>query len=260
MDDASRRFMMELRSKLWDCYDAQELQTLCFDLGIDYDDLRGGAKQTKINSLINTLARNGRLPELVAYARRDRTHLIWPDVPDGFELPQPNGSDSGEGAVYYVQTGGGAFVKGDVNTGGGSFSGRDLQVGGDQTGGTTMTMSGDFRGAVLNVQSRLDNVTQTIADSSHGRPDDRLQLVRLVNELRHELARVPPEQVADADAIARRVEVLTDEVRNETPDHELVDKIGESLKNAATRLAPRLPRILTLVSAIVEVVKILVRS
>lgn len=258
MNEESRQFLMQFRKMLFELYNLDEIETLCFDLGVDYDDLQGRAKQTKINSLITAMARHGRLPELLDYVRADRSHVVWPDIPADFQLPQ--GSGEGELATTtIINTGGGTVIHGGVNTGGGSFSGRDTIVQGDQTGATTYTMSGDFRGAIVNLQSRLDNVTQEIGDSKQGTPDQRVNLVRLVNELRHELALAPPEQVADADAIARRVEVLADEVRNETPDQSLVLQIGESLRKAAEKLAPRLPRVLPIVTAIVELVKVIVK-
>lgn len=258
MSEQNNRFMMELRLRFFELFNLDEFETLCFDLGVDYDDLQGRAKQTKINALITHMTRTGRLQELIDYAAAERTHVTWPTIPANFSLPS-SGMATAEAPTFIVNTYGGMFVGGDLNTGGGSVVGRDAQIGGDMTGATNFELSGDFRGAILNVQSRLDHVTQELGDSRNVTPDQRLNLVRLVNELRHELSNVPPEQVADADAIARRVEVLADEVRNETPDRSLVLEIGDSLRKAAEKLAPRLPRVMTIVSAIVELVKIIAK-
>jgi hypothetical protein len=58
----------------------EELITLCFDLGIDYDDLPARGKQNKIRELITLCRRTGRLPELTAALRQARPNVDWPAV------------------------------------------------------------------------------------------------------------------------------------------------------------------------------------
>ncbi|MEZ4518033.1 MAG: hypothetical protein R3C44_14840 [Chloroflexota bacterium] len=79
MNQASLDYLVDLQKKVYTLYDAEELQTLCFMLGVDYDSLRGNAKQTKVNSLILRMARTGRLEDLVDQASQDRTHVEWYD-------------------------------------------------------------------------------------------------------------------------------------------------------------------------------------
>lgn len=66
-----------LRQLLAHHFDASELHTLCFDLGVDYDDLRGEGKSDKARELVAYLDRRGRLSELVALARRLRPNVAW---------------------------------------------------------------------------------------------------------------------------------------------------------------------------------------
>ncbi len=260
MNEASRVYLVDIQQKLITLYDAEELQTLCFVLGIDYDSLRGGAKQTKVNSLIMFMGRNGRLPELVEQTREDRNHVVWPDLPEHFELPQVVGDNGYGPATYVVNTGGGAYVHGSVATGGGNFTGRDNWVAGDAIGGDQVELSGDFRGGVVNVDSHLEHAVQSIAAMPQGTPEDKAELARLIAQLRGMLAQVPPELAADAGSIARRVEVLAEEAQNDHPDQSLINEIGDGLQRAARRLAPRLPQLLPLVGVILDTIRFMTTS
>ena len=53
-----------LRPILVDRFDLEELRTLCFDLGVDYDSLRGEGKEAKARELVGYIERRGRLDEL----------------------------------------------------------------------------------------------------------------------------------------------------------------------------------------------------
>jgi hypothetical protein len=66
-----------LRQRLSAHFDEGELRTLCFDLGIAYDDLPGEGKADKARELVAYLERHGRIPELVAIGRRLRPDVPW---------------------------------------------------------------------------------------------------------------------------------------------------------------------------------------
>ncbi|MCP4518188.1 MAG: hypothetical protein GY824_23525, partial [Delftia sp.] len=58
-------------------FDKEELLTLCFDLGVDYDDLRGEGKTNKARALITFLERRGQLAELIKTCSRQRPNVVW---------------------------------------------------------------------------------------------------------------------------------------------------------------------------------------
>jgi hypothetical protein len=58
-------------------FDIEEFRTLCYDLGVDHDNLRGEGKIPKIRELLRWMERRGRLEELVDAVRRLRPHLVW---------------------------------------------------------------------------------------------------------------------------------------------------------------------------------------
>lgn len=55
-------------------FNASELATLAFELGIDFDDLPGTGKQAKIISLVSYLEREQKLDRLAAYIAQNRPH------------------------------------------------------------------------------------------------------------------------------------------------------------------------------------------
>jgi hypothetical protein len=255
MNEESRLFLADVQSKLNTYFSGEEIETLAFVLGIDYDALRGGTKPTKINSLLMDTARKGQLGPLLAWAREERANVTWPDAPARLELPA-GAAEEGGATVFQIgtlNTGGGGFFAAPVSAGGDVQAGRK-DVGGDEIKGSKYVMSGDFRGAVLNIESRLDNVTQTLGALPNAAPDQRQELARLVGELKAALAQVPPEAVGDATNLTKRVEALAEEAAGDAPDPEYVRDLGESLRRAAGKL----PGIATLVAAIVELVAAIV--
>ncbi len=64
-----------LRRVLTRLFDDEELRTLCFDLSVDYDSLRGEGKAAKARELVALAERTGRLAEVEAAVRRERPSL-----------------------------------------------------------------------------------------------------------------------------------------------------------------------------------------
>lgn len=64
----------------------EEINSLCFDLGIDYEHLRGQTKLGKIEDLLMYLIRRKRLAELVDVCRQQRPDTLWSDPPPTEEL------------------------------------------------------------------------------------------------------------------------------------------------------------------------------
>jgi nucleoside phosphorylase len=58
-------------------FNASELQTLCFELGIDHEQLAGANKSDKVRELITYAERHGRIGELELRCRQLRPHANW---------------------------------------------------------------------------------------------------------------------------------------------------------------------------------------
>jgi hypothetical protein len=70
--DGDARNVAELRNSISDRFDLEELRTLCQDLDINYDDLRGEGRIAKVRELVGLLKRQNRLHELQARIRAKR--------------------------------------------------------------------------------------------------------------------------------------------------------------------------------------------
>ncbi len=77
-----RNLVSGLRRLLIKHFDIDELRTLCFELGIDYDSLRGESRDDKARELVTYLERRGRLDELVEVGRRLRPDIDWDEAID----------------------------------------------------------------------------------------------------------------------------------------------------------------------------------
>ncbi|GIK58136.1 MAG: hypothetical protein HND44_10705 [Chloroflexi bacterium] len=70
-----------LRDLLNEHFNNAELNQLCFDLGIEYENLPGPKTRIgKAQSLVEHCLRHGRLPDLLTHCHIQRPHVAWPDV------------------------------------------------------------------------------------------------------------------------------------------------------------------------------------
>jgi tetratricopeptide (TPR) repeat protein len=126
-------------------FNLDEIQLLCFDLGIDYEHLAGETKPKKIHELILMVVRNGLLPDLLELLVEERPNVPWPELPPDFDPAPIEPQTSVEGpAIGQVQSVGGDQVGGDKITVG-DVAGTAIAIG---TGATVVAEGGS-----LNVQS-----------------------------------------------------------------------------------------------------------
>jgi len=77
-----REDLIAVRQKLVVHFSEEELRTLCFDIGVDYESLPAMGKEGKARELVLHLERRGQIPELVALCRQLRPNAFWPEVAD----------------------------------------------------------------------------------------------------------------------------------------------------------------------------------
>lgn len=75
-------YFRELRQLMNATFNLEDIQLLCSDLGVDYEQLAGNTKRVKVDSLIRRLAQQGRLASLLAILQEERPAMTWPDMPD----------------------------------------------------------------------------------------------------------------------------------------------------------------------------------
>lgn len=157
-------YLTTLHKMLDRYFDLEEIRTLCFQLNVDYDSVRGEGKSARIRHLILDLARHGRLEQLVAMVSLERPHVTWPPVPDELDLPSAlSSSDPPPSQItqhhYY-----GDVVQGDKITTGDISGSQGVAIGSGASvvvnSGDTFNLSGDFQGSNLNIKSTLQQVAQ----------------------------------------------------------------------------------------------------
>lgn len=93
-----------LRQLLVQFFNDGELRDLCFDLGIDYDNLPGSGKSDKARELVAYAQRRGIMANLLAACRQQRPHAPWSGTPTSDTTatatqpksqPEPQSSDRG---------------------------------------------------------------------------------------------------------------------------------------------------------------------
>lgn len=92
----TREQMAELRRKIVDHFNDEELRTLCFDINVDYESLPAQGKEGKARELIALQHRQGQLAVLVAACRAARPNVEWqphdvgPRPEPGPQPPRPD--------------------------------------------------------------------------------------------------------------------------------------------------------------------------
>lgn len=90
-----------LRKILAERFSVEELQTLCFEMGIEYEDLSGQGKAGKARELVGYLDRRDLIRELISVGERLRPDIQWGQLPASARLatlpassPPPPGMES----------------------------------------------------------------------------------------------------------------------------------------------------------------------
>lgn len=77
-----QRQPVRLRRILVERFDEEELRTLCYDLDVSYDDLKGGTRTARARELVAYLERRERLADLIRIGKLQRPDIDWGPTPD----------------------------------------------------------------------------------------------------------------------------------------------------------------------------------
>ena len=84
--------LAQLRKNLISYFDEEELRTLCSDLGVDYDSLRGEGKAAKARELVTYCERRGCIPKLLRKCIELRPNASWSMPNVTREIPSSQGT------------------------------------------------------------------------------------------------------------------------------------------------------------------------
>lgn len=85
--------LTKLRNIINSRFNNEELQTLCFDLQIDYDNLGGKEKESKIREFVAYLERQGDILNLIKVISKVRPNISWEEIVEEIKLPQPSSAE-----------------------------------------------------------------------------------------------------------------------------------------------------------------------
>jgi tetratricopeptide (TPR) repeat protein len=77
MDYLTLASRTQLSRKLDQTFGEDELRTLCFDLGLDYENIPGDTRQAHARELVRQVERLGRVPDLLAQCKTQRPNVDW---------------------------------------------------------------------------------------------------------------------------------------------------------------------------------------
>ncbi|MCP4695872.1 MAG: hypothetical protein GY862_03330 [Gammaproteobacteria bacterium] len=76
-----QEYLNKLADTLNKRFDKEEINNLCFKLGIEADNLAGQTRETKARELLKHLHRHQKIPDLIETGREIRTDIEWPVAP-----------------------------------------------------------------------------------------------------------------------------------------------------------------------------------
>jgi len=115
-------------------------------------------------------------------------------------------------------------------------------------------MSGDFRGAILNIDSTLTNLTQNIGSISNVDESIKNELAQLVEELKNALSKVPSDKTNDVEAVAWAAESLIKETISGKANPTKIEITKDGLKKAASNIASVVPTVLLVAERIIAII------
>ena len=236
-------YLAELQALITTYFSRAELADLCLRLGVNFDSLPDAGLAAQARELILLLARQGRLPELLALARAERPHVDWPPVPPDFRPPAAAATPS-------APSGGGISV--------GTASAQNMIIGNDAEmtvnygpGDEPAGGSGDALPAVTAALREARQAVETLPAADDAA---RAGLIRLINRLDRALRATPPGRAAEAEEVAGLARDLVAAAAVARPRRSVVRALGDDLGQAAGVLAgaaPDLPAIAAQMAATV---------
>lgn len=211
---------IHLRQVLTRYYDDSELHIMCFDLGIDYEDIGGRNKTEKVVELVGYAQRTNRLNDIAAYVRHTRS-FVQLNMTDTLPPLPAAGPGSGNSITFHVA---GDYVQGD-------------KMDGDKVAGNKITV-GSISGPIIGSAIGGEVHAQNIAGGDihiNAAPQNKDEFKQKLAELQAMLAKAIADgefaNEDDAQDAADDLEKALDETKKDTPRVErLISKLESVTK------------------------------
>lgn len=76
-DEGEQRDVLQLYRKMEPLFNESELEVVCFELGVQYEDLKGRNRLDKLRELIIYMERRQQLPDLINVVQKQRPRVNW---------------------------------------------------------------------------------------------------------------------------------------------------------------------------------------
>ena len=229
-------YLTKLRKFLLQYFNFEELKTICFDLGFDFDSLPGDGSAAKIRELLILVARQGRLESLLSRVREERPNIPWPPVPEDYDFSSTvEFSDSEDKNKP-------SFNFGDVKA-------SIVNIGGEQTlSGAVHVDMRDHHDDINNSKTKneslnifFEQIKNKIQHLPVANEDQKSTLNVMVNNFKNSLVITQSDDVKSVQKFLKRFEKLIQELLESEPDKEMVEIIGESFIRSAKDAENSLP-------------------
>lgn len=253
--------LTNIRDLLIQGFSDSELRALCFDLPTFrpvYDQLGSYTGKAEIVAkLLEYADKTLQLDTLLALAKERNPARYQQHGPYSGPAVTPTAPVEGSSGVNIGN------VQGGIH--GSTIGGRDVHqtynvtFQGGLTTGDQFNLSGDFRGALLNIKSKLDDVTQTVNTMPGGDSSEKAQLQQLLQQLSETLQQVPASHAEDAEAVAETAKNLVGTASQERPNKTILQITGAGLQKAAENLQAVAPAVVNIATRIVDTITNLTR-
>ena len=220
----------DLLNFLYERFNLSEIRTLCFELGIPYEDLAGAGFKPKLISLITYAQRHGRYEALVTYAQNQRANI---PIPGANAIIKDPANDPNPSHTTYNIYGGVNAIGSESKIEAAQIAGRDIQI--NQVPETKDAFKTQLQELQTLVQTAIENkefqntndaefleedIVDLLKDTAKESPRKSRMLRRLDN-----IAEI----IDDAGQMAKRINNTTAKVLEAVP-------VVASLIEAANRL------------------------
>jgi hypothetical protein len=116
---------------------------------------------------------------------------------------------------------------------------------------------GNVSGSIVNVDSMLEQVTQSIGSANNVDESTKKQLTDLIDQLKAELQKAPASKKEEAEAMAEYAKTFVEAGTKPQPNKTTIQITAKGLKEAAENIAGVMPTVLTIATGIVKTVFLL---
>lgn len=237
----SESYLSTLSRLITERFSPDNLDALALALDFDANSLPGDSHPARVRQLALALARNDRLPDLLAALREERPTVEWPPVPPDFRLPPGVEPSPAGGGGININT----LTAEHAVVGPGSQMTITYNSGDERSGGLRPALR-DITSTLRDVRGAVDNLP--VAEAT------RVELIRLVGRLDRALQATPPGREAEAIEVADVTKALVEAAGGNRPSKVAVRVLGQGLNDAAAALRDVSPEVAGIVAEVVTAV------